>query len=468
MKIEATSIANTLFAGDNLTILQRFIADASVDLIYLDPPFNSKRDYNLIYQNTEGKAPRSQIEAFEDTWHWTLETGNIYEDLVKSNKINSVLRQTLKSFRSFLNDDSLMAYLTMMVPRLIELHRVLKPTGSIYLHCDQSASHYLKIIMDQIFGRENFLNNIVWCYGLGGSSPRRWPRKHDDILWYSREPNRQTFTASMVPATSQRMKGKMKKSPDYWDIPTINNMAKERMGYPTQKPLALLEQIIESSSNPGDLVLDPFCGCGTALVAAEKLGRRWAGIDITYLAISAIENRMIEQFPSVVIHGEGSPTTVEEARVLRRESELKYTSWALSLFGAKHITGNESDDGVLHGELEFRNTKDVFQKIYIGVLSDCLNDDLQARSKAILAGDAFQMAIIVALEAVPNDVCEMEAAFGVLPKSDHLAELPRLQFCSVADLLLGEFPILPAECRARTEKIYRMRSRGRTKWLRGI
>jgi len=182
--------------------------------------------------------------------------------------------------------------LVKMAVRLLELRRVLKPTGSLYIHCDGAAGHYLKVAMDAVFGAENFLNDIAWCYGLGGSSRRYLPRKHDSILWYSGAPNGHYFAPEMIPATSVRMAGQVKKVPDYWLIPTINNMAKERTGYPTQKPEALLERIIKTSSRPGDLVLDPFCGSGTTIVVAQRLGRRWVGIDCRAEAIKITQRRL--------------------------------------------------------------------------------------------------------------------------------------------------------------------------------
>ena len=222
--------ARTLYCADNLSQLLDFPSEC-VDLIYLDPPFFSNRNYEVIW------GDEAEVRSFEDRWE-----GGIH------------------------------VYINWMKERVIELHRVLKPTGSIYLHCDWHASHYLKVMMDEVFGVQNFLNNIVWCYGLGGSSKRYWPRKHDDLFWYSKRPDKQVFEADMIPATSNRMKGQLKKAPDYWNIPTINNQAKERLGYPTQKPEALLERIIRSSSPEKGLVLvDP-----SANPAEYRKGSRWA------------------------------------------------------------------------------------------------------------------------------------------------------------------------------------------------
>jgi len=281
---------NRLFQGDNLEVLRRQLADESVDLTYLDPPFNSNRDYFALSGNTHSGISADNSSAFEDRWQWNDLAIETYEEL--SGEGDDRLSSLLPALKQITGETGLMAYILMLAPRLIQLHRILKPGGSIYLHCDQRAGAYIKLLMDAVFGRDNFLNCIVWCYGLGGSSPRYWPRKHDDILWYSKVVDGHYFRAIKIPATSQRMKGQLKKAPDFWDIPAINNMARERTRYPTQKPVALLERIIQSSSRPGDVVLDPFCGSGTTLVAAERLGRNWIGIDCSPEAIELTRERL--------------------------------------------------------------------------------------------------------------------------------------------------------------------------------
>jgi site-specific DNA-methyltransferase (adenine-specific) len=274
-----------LLCGDNLALLTAHFGDATVDLVYLDPPFNSRASYRL-----RDDADPDGVAAFRDCWPWD---GRAVEEHRRLSRCGPPsLRRAMRGLSMILGPSPLLAYLTMMAPRLLQLHRVLRPTGSIYLHCDGSASHYLKLLMDAVFGRESFLNNVVWLYGLGGSSRRYWPRKHDDLLWYAREPGRHHFEPALVAARSVRMRGKLKKMPDYWDVPAINNMAAERLGYPTQKPEALLELIIASSSRPGDLVLDPCCGSGTTLAVARRLGRRWAGIDSAPAAIAICRRRL--------------------------------------------------------------------------------------------------------------------------------------------------------------------------------
>ena len=239
-----------IYCGDCLEQLQK-LPDGCIDLIYIDPPFNSNRNYEVFWGETKEKR------AFDD------------------------------------RHASTQAYIDYMRPRCVQLAHVLKKTGSFYYHCDWHASHYVKVMLDQIFGANNFLNNIVWLYGLGGSSNRYFPRKHDDILFYSNGDDKDRyFDPPLVPATSIRMKGMEKKCPDYWDIPTINNMSHERLGYPTQKPLALLEQIIEASSHKNDIILDAFCGCGTALVAAQNLNRQWIGLDVSPTACRVMAKRL--------------------------------------------------------------------------------------------------------------------------------------------------------------------------------
>jgi site-specific DNA-methyltransferase (adenine-specific) len=344
---------NQLYFGDNLEILRSGrIPVSSVDLIYLDPPFNSNATYNVLFAEKSGEKSAAQITAFEDTWHWGEEAAAAYDDIMKY--APAKMRDLLQALRAFLGQNDMMAYLTMMAVRLVELHRVLKPTGSLYLHCDPTASHYLKMILDAIFGIQNFRNEIVWKRSSAHSDASACGRAHDVIFLYSKNIklsswNKQyqkyedsyifshyryktsdgrlyrtdNLTAMGLSGggydyewngvrrlwrcpieTMQRLhdEGRIKYTKqgvaeyiryldempgvplqDIWiDIPPINPQAKERLGYPTQKPETLLERIIQASSNEGDIVLDPFCGCGTTIAVAERLKRRWIGIDITY------------------------------------------------------------------------------------------------------------------------------------------------------------------------------------------
>ena len=333
---------NQLYYGDNLEILRNHIPDESVDLIYIDPPFNSNQAYNVIFSESDGSSSQAQIQAFEDTWHWGDNTEETYHDLI--NTAPQQLVETIKSFRGFLTETNLMAYLVMMAVRLVELHRVLKPTGSFYLHCDPTASHYLKIILDQIFGVENFRNEVIWKRFNFHADAKRYGCISDRLLFYTHSA-KFSWTQPRMPFSDEYVNSKFTHEddhgvfrlsdlnppsgrgpvyqfrgitrpwryteekmneldsrgriycarlgdvpqlkrylaeldgqavPDLWqDIPPINPMAKERLGYPTQKPEALLERIIKASSNNGDTVLDAFCGCGTAISVAQRLNRRW-------------------------------------------------------------------------------------------------------------------------------------------------------------------------------------------------
>jgi len=287
---------STVFTRDNLEVLRGF-DDEIFDLIYLDPPFNSNRDFNVIYEVGENKPV--QEEAFKDTWTMDdVTAAEIGEIARRAPKLHGVIRAV-----SAINGDSHEAYLTKMAVRLIELHRVLKPTGSIYLHCDPTMSHSLKLVMDAIFGVRNFRNEIIWSYQTGGVSKRWFGRKHDVLLFYSKTDKykidltrvKEKYSAEILRHLSTgvesatRAKDEERLPFDVWVIPTLNAMSKERTGWPTQKPLELLRRIVEASSNEGDWVLDPFCGCATTCVAAAELKRNWVGIDASPIAVDLVK-----------------------------------------------------------------------------------------------------------------------------------------------------------------------------------
>ncbi len=270
-----------LYHGDNLPIL-RSMPDASVHLIATDPPFNTGQRVT-----TQSDRPAADAE-FSDRWSW--------ERVVDEEWLSRVQQICPSAMRvvetaSEIAGEGMATYLCFMAVRLVEMRRALSDNGSIYLHCDPTSSHYVKQLMDAVFGVGKFRNEIIWSYGLGGSSPKLYSRKHDVILFYTKS-DQYTFNKPQTPATSQRLKGQMKGATDVWDIPSLNNMAKERTGFPTQKPLALYERIIQASTNESDLVLDPFCGSGTTLVAAERLNRRWIGIDTNPTAIETAQGRL--------------------------------------------------------------------------------------------------------------------------------------------------------------------------------
>ncbi len=291
----------TLYQGDCLDWMRRW-PDECADLIYLDPPFNSSAGYDIGF--AAGKGRPSQTRAFNDTWKWDEAAAGRLEQITEDS--GHPAYRTISGLLHQLGESSMLAYLTYMTERLVEMRRLLKSTGSIYLHCDQTASHYLKIVMDGIFGASNFRNEIVWSYRTGGVSKRYWPRKHDVLLFYVktdayRHRPLQERVLYDKPFFNAQFDEEGKPYADVYvrdvwdDIKPIINVSKERLGYPTQKPVALLERIIEASSSPGDMVLDPFCGCGTTVVAAEKLKRRWAGVEISEFAIDLIQERRLKE-----------------------------------------------------------------------------------------------------------------------------------------------------------------------------
>ena len=337
---------NALYYGDNLRILREYIPDESVDLIYLDPPFNSKATYNILYKEPTGERSQAQITAFEDTWHWTIETERAFQEIVETAPSNVV--NLITALRDAIHTNDMLAYLTMMCIRLLELKRVLKDTGSIYLHCDPTASHYLKLVMDAVFGGQNFRNEIVWCYAGGGIPKKDFPRKHDIIFRYTRtdsyffNPEYRPYSEGTIQRGRTTVKGKYAEKGlrpegtpinDWWiDVNPIHSPTDaEKMGYPTQKPEALLERIIKASSNEGDTVLDPFCGCGTAVAVAQRLNRKWIGIDITHLAIALMKHRL-KDTPFKVI---GEPADLSGAKELASQSRYQFQWWALSLINAR-------------------------------------------------------------------------------------------------------------------------------------
>ncbi|MDR2701139.1 MAG: site-specific DNA-methyltransferase, partial [Spirochaetaceae bacterium] len=381
---------NKLFYGDNLTIMKKMPPE-SIDLIYLDPPFNSNRSYNLLYKNTTGLPIPEQIEAFCDTWELDYEKSEQAHDIphiMQEYGINADLMhfwhhmvQALKS-----TDTKMLAYLVYMTVRLIEMHRILKSSGSIFLHCDPTASHYLKIIMDGIFGLKQFRNEIVWCYKSRPQSKRYFGKKHDIILFYSKSDNYYFDWQSVVRPLSEttikkyrlsdadgrlyRLQGRgITGSPirsakdvdqkweetnpelvvrdylddkigvaleDWWEIDIINQSSKERLGYPTQKPLALLERIILSASKKDDVIFDPFCGCGTTIEAAIRNNRQWIGCDIAIHSIKLIQDTRIKKYSLDEGKGyaiEGVPQSTEQAQYLFEQDPFQFQHWAIEKTG---------------------------------------------------------------------------------------------------------------------------------------
>lgn len=443
---------NKLWYGDNLDVLRKEIPDGSVDLVYLDPPFNSKTNYNVLFEDKTGSQSVAQIEAFGDTWHWDRTTPFIFEELTM-NADYPALANLMNSLIEFLGRNDMMAYLTMMSIRLIELHRVLKKTGSIYLHCDPTASHYIKLLMDAVFGYENFQNEVVWNYSTGGASKQRYARKHDIILFYSKT-ERFGFYADRVkvPRSQKSMeraknpkgarislKDTMKLASDVFIIQALNPMAKERLGYPTQKPEALLERILLASSNEGDIVLDPFCGCGTTVAVAEKLNRRWIGIDITHLAINLIEKRLKDNFGDEINPYEvfGTPKTTAGAEELARRDKYQFEWWALSLVNARPYQGRKkgADKGI-DGILYFKDSENGKHKEIVVQVKGGHVTANQVRDLAGVVGSrkSAEMGIFISLKEPTKQMLQASEDAG-LYKSANGKYYKRIQIFTIEDLL---------------------------------
>ncbi|MFA5261561.1 MAG: DNA methyltransferase [Candidatus Omnitrophota bacterium] len=451
---------NVLYYGDNLDILKRYVKDESVDLIYLDPPFNSNANYNVLFAEKNGTQAASQIRAFTDTWTWDQEDESVFAELVtKGGKVADVLQ----AFRTFLGPCDLLAYLVMMAPRLIELRRTLKATGSIYLHCDPTASHYLKLLMDAIFGIQHFRNEIVWHYRRWTAPSKKFQRLHDIILFYTKG-NTYIFNQLLTPYTKGSVERKeqgilhrFKKGEepvlvsdgklqadgvaenDVWHIPFIAPSAKERLGYPTQKPKALLERIISASSNQGDIVLDPFCGCGTTVDAAQGLGRKWIGIDITHIAINLIRRRLIDSYGGGAgVEVIGEPKSVADAEVLAASEPYQFQWWALGLIGARPVEEKKGADKGIDGKIIFQgDTVGKFETVIISVKAGKTGSAHIRDLKGVLDRDKAAIGVLISMKATTRDM-RTEAVTAGFYKSLSYGQFPRVQLLTIADLLSGK------------------------------
>ena len=547
---------NTLFYGDNLTILRdpHHFPDASVDLIYLDPPFNSNRSYNVLFRDESGRDSDAQITAFEDSWHWGRSTEDLYSDLVTGaderlvNLISALVGDLDRP--GLLGRNQMSAYLVMMAARLVELHRVLKPTGSLYLHCDPTASHYLKLVLDSVFTPPNFRNEIVWKRTSSHGGAKRWGPIHDTLLFYTASDDftwnaayqeydedyarnfyrhedergrhqRVDLTGAgirggdsgapwrgvnptdsgrhwAVPrkaleslvdsgeaakltsqeklelldkngliywpktGTSPRLKRYLEESPGVkiqdivQDIPPIQSQANERLGYPTQKPLALLERIIRASSNPGDVVLDPFCGCGTAIDAAHSLGRRWLGIDVTHLSVALMKYRLQDRHGLRAGHDYrviGEPQDLAGARNLAQQEHdgrYQFQWWALSLVGARPLgsagsgrKGQKGADGGVDGLIHFLDEHKRTQRVVVQVKSGKVSrPDIGDLRGLLDAGAAI--GVFITLEP-PTGPMQQEAFGAGYYESELWGRFPRIQILTIEDLLDGASVEMPMQ-----------------------
>jgi len=519
---------NTLYYGDNLEVMREHIADGSVDLVYLDPPWNSARGYNVLFKQAKKDESQAQIIAFEDTWQWKKST---YDQLFEDPR-NAGLFNLIESLFAILGKNEMMAYLVMMAPRLLELHRVLKPTGSLYLHCDPVASHYLKIMLDVVFGPLSFRNEITWRRSDTHNDARRqFADISDSILFYAkrspytfnvqygglaektlrnwylwlelpdgstRRMTKEERETQVIPAGARRFNTGDMSSPsprpnlmydykgykphpngwrvslekmraldskglllfpsdrngrimlkryldeqpgavigDIWaDISQLRGADAERMGYPTQKPLAVLERIISASSNPGDLVLDPFCGCGTAVVAAEKLGRRWIGIDITFIAVRLIMDRLDRDFhlkPDKDYRVVGDPKDAYSARKLFEEDAKRFETWAVALVDGVPQPDKVADKGV-DGKVYFHDLKRKLQCAVIQVKGGHVNPSMVRDFAHVIEREKAGMGYMITLETPTKGMYQAaeEAGFFAAPSG---RKIPRLQIRTIKELL---------------------------------
>jgi len=509
---------NRLFYGDNLPVMRESLDKETVDLVYLDPPFNSQRGYNLLFKTPKGHESDAQIEAFQDTWHWGRESEREFDELLHQK--NTDVSELMAALRAFLGENDVMAYLTMMAIRLIDLERVLKPTGSLYLHCDPTASHYLKLVLDAVLGKQNYRNEIIWKRTTTHSDSKTWSRVADTIFFYTKtdqftwntprdaysdeyrdakychddndgrglymldnmtspnpRPNmmyewkgfpfpkkgwrysRETMehleaesriaypklkSGELDISKRPRLKRYLKEMSggamgSIWtDIPPVNSQAQERLGYPTQKPQALLERIIAASSNQGDTVLDPFCGCGTAVHAAQKLNRKWIGIDITCLAISLIEGRLKKAFgPSCEYEVHGLPKDLESANDLARRNKYQFQWWAVSLVEAQPFQGKKRGPDTGIDGLKFFQDIDrkEARKIIVSVKGgENLKADDVRSLLAVRDREGAEIGLLISL-AEPTKGMIADAASAGFYESPNGKKYPRLQLLTIEGLL---------------------------------
>lgn len=357
---------NTLYYGDCLTVIRDKMQPESVDLVYLDPPFNSKRDYNNIYKDHTGRPLPDQVEAYTDTWVLDavrMRTIRKMPKLLREHAIDGHDADFLARFLSGLVNvqADMAAYLSYITERLLWIKWVMKPTASIYLHGDPAASHYLKIVMDVLFGRRNFQNEFIWYYSGGGASKKRWARKHDILLFYTNSKKWQ-FNVDAVRTPHKWDKGQLRadgserdyakgKIPDdVWQHHSLLPWSNEWLDFKTQKPLALLERVIKASSSPGDVVFDPFCGCATTVEASNKLGRHWIGIDITIHAIRRVARRRLFERMGLT-EGEdyvidGVPKNWEGAFELWKQDHYQFQKWCVEKVDGFVNVKKTADDGI--------------------------------------------------------------------------------------------------------------------------
>ncbi len=502
---------NTLYYGDNLDVLKRHVKDETVDLVYLDPPFNSNANYNVLFAEQNGSQAAAQIKAFEDTWKWDATAAKAYQETVEA---GGKVSQTLQAFRMVVGDSNMLAYLSMMAPRLTALRNVLKESGSIYLHCDPTASHYLKLLMDAVFGPQHFQNEIVWKRTSAHNDPGRYGANIDILLFYTKgdkwtwnelyKPHEAEYIArfrhqdarghwSDYDLSAKGLSGggyeyEYKGVKGYWrcpietmqqldsegrlhfttkggirlkrylednkgtvlqalwdDIPPINSQAAERLGYPTQKPEALLERIIKASSNEGDRVLDPFGGCGTAVAVAQRLKRSWIGIDITHLAITLVKHRLKDAFGDQAKYKViGEPVSVPDAETLAQQDPYQFQWWALGLVGARPVEQKKGADRGIDGRLYFHDgpaseTKQVVISVKAGHTGVSHVRDLHG----VLDREKAEIGVLITMQEPTAPMRTEATGMGFYTSSVWGKSYPQLQILTISELLAGKSIEMP-------------------------
>lgn len=457
---------NRLFYGDNLELLPDYIDDNSVDLVYLDPPFKSNQDYNVLFAEQDGSRSAAQVLAFEDTWAWDQAASAAYESIIEG-PCTDVAR-TMLGFRTILGESDMLAYLSMMAPRLIELRRVLKSTGSIYLHCDTTASAYLRVLLDSIFKPKNFRNEIIWYYynKMHDRRKKLFPRATDTLLFYAKDVD-ESFTFHQLKEKREKpikqlarkkVDGRMVNAKDakghviyrikddrtidnVWRIPCLQPAARERLDYPTQKPQALLERVIEASTNPGDVILDPFCGCGTAIEAAQQLNRNWIGMDITHLSVGLIKYRLQGAFGdsiSSTYDVVGEPVSLKDAQQLAVDDTFQFQCWALGLVGARSADPKKGSDRGIDGRLYFHDDESgISKQIVFSVKSGSnLTPAFVRDLRGVVDREKSQIGVLITLHKPTKEMCKEAASVGFY--KSNWGKHPKLQILTVEQLLRGE------------------------------
>lgn len=543
---------NTLYYGDNLDILKRYISDESIDLVYLDPPFKSNQSYNILFKEKNGSQAASQIRAFEDTWTWGQDDEAVYADLVTK---GGRVADCLQAFRTFMGSCDMLAYLVMMAPRLAELRRVMKPTASIYLHCDPTASHYLKMLLDAVFGADCFRSEIIWRRTGAHSPLRGFGPIHDTLLFYTRDPkdyffnivrspymkghverrytkdegtgklqftsggnvltgagatggesgkpwrgfdpsakNRHWaipgFLAEQMPESFKELgvlakldalyevglieitegvawpvpvrylrEGDGNPLGDIWacqpytegtvygtdegidaDVQWLGPTAPERLGYPTQKPAGLLARVIRSSCPVNGVVLDPFCGCGTTIAAAQKLKRRWIGIDITHLAITLMKKRLLDAFGTEAkFNVIGEPTSLPDAAALAESDPYQFQWWALGLVGARPVEQKKGADKGIDGKIIFQgDAPGIFEQVILSVKAGHTGRDHVHSLRGVMDGQKAAIGVLISMQNPTGPMKEEAVTAGFFESKTWGKKYPKIQLLTIAELLAGK------------------------------